>query len=411
MTGDRSSLEFYHQLLQEYYAGHEMLKRDPLTLKEKWRLPWLESEMPKWARPEGNYDPLPPPPQTSWEETTIMASGLKPENDDRFVLAVNAVNPVLAGRCLREGKAEGQPAVRAEVVESLLEAISNPRVALRVRIAAGDVLGSLGDPRIGKLEPVAAGKFKMGDNDFEDSAPQHELFLPYYGIGKYPVTNAEFMQFVDAGGYEEKDLWTKAGWAAKQVNGWSQPRLWADSRFNQPNYPVVGLSWYECLAYCNWKKAATRLPFRLPSEAEWEKAARGSRDARKYPWGDKFDPSRLNSDEGDQTVRSTTPVGIYPTGVSPFECMDMAGNVWEWTRSLWGKEIMKPDFKYLYRPEDGRENLHAGDEVLRVLRGGSWGDARRSSRCGFRNGLLPDLRVDDFGFRVVVSPVSLPSAL
>ena len=156
---------------------------------------------------------------------------------------------------------------------------------------------------------------------------------------------------------------------------WSQPRVWDDSRFNRPNQPVVGVSWYECLAYCNWKRATTNVPYRLPSEAEWEKAARGS-DGRLYPWGDKFDASRLNIGEGDQFVWSTTPVGVYPTGVSPAGCLDMAGNVWEWTSSLWGKNVDKPDFKYPYQPDDGRENLEAGDESLRVLRGGSWHDCQ-----------------------------------
>ena len=110
MTGDRSSLRFYHQLLQEYFAACEMLKRDPDSLEKMWRWRcWLEKDMPKWIRPEDNYDPLPPPPPTNWEETTIMAAGLMPENDDQLVQALLEVNPVLAGRCLHEGRAEVAP--------------------------------------------------------------------------------------------------------------------------------------------------------------------------------------------------------------------------------------------------------------------------------------------------------------
>ena len=399
MTGDRSSLRFYHQLLQEYYAAREMLKKMPSALTDKWRWPWLESEMPKWVRPDKNYDPLPPPPPTGWEETTIMAAGLRLENDDQLVLAVNAVNPVLAGRCLHEGRAGVRPAVRKAVIDSLLAATSDPKVALRVRIAAGDVLGYLGDTRFGELAAVLAGKFTMGDNREENEKPRHVLFLTDYQIGKYPVTNAEFSGFMQDGGYQEKRWWTEAGLAAGRPNGWSQPRSWNDSRFNRPNQPVVDVSWYECLAYCNWKRATTKLPYRLPSEAEWEKAARGS-DGRQYPWGAKFDASRLNSFEGDQAVSSTTPVGVYPTGVSPTECLDMAGNVWEWTSSLWGKNFYKPDFRYPYRPDDGRENLKAGDESLRVLRGGSWNHSRNYARCSCRyRSRPPGDWFDYLGFR------------
>ena len=402
MTGDRSSLRFYHQLLQEYYAAREMLKKESSALTDKWRWPLLEKDMPKWTRPDKNYDLLPPPPPTGWEETTIMAAGLKLENEDQLVLAVNAVNPVLAGRCLHEGRAGVRPAVRKTVVDHLLAAISNPKVALRVRIAAGEVLGYLGDPRIGALVKVPAGKFKMGDNREEHEKPQHELFLEAYQIGKYPVTNAEFLEFVNAGGYKNKRFWTKDGWESRKKDGWVQPRFWDDSSLKQPNRPVVGISWYECLSYCTWKQATTKMPYGLPSEAEWEKAARGI-DGRLYPWGKRFESHRLNCAEGDQTVNSTTPVGIYPLGESPYKCMDMAGNVWEWTISLWGKDWKEPEFRYHYRPGDGRENLIADKEIFRVFRGGSYREDQYYARCSCRFRLLPgDLR-SRLGFRVVVS--------
>ena len=164
MTGDRSSLRFYHQLLQEYFAGREMLKRDPASLTGRWRWPWLEKEMPKWVRPKNNWDPLPPPPPTGWEETTILAAGLMPENDNQLVQALVEVNPVLAGRCLHEARAAVSQATRKAVLERLLATISSAKVALRVRIAAGEVLGHLGDPRLGEFVSVPAGKFTMGSN-------------------------------------------------------------------------------------------------------------------------------------------------------------------------------------------------------------------------------------------------------
>ena len=146
------------------------------------------------------------------------------------------------------------------MVDRLLAAIADPEVALRVRIAAGEVLGYLGDPRLGELVNIPAGEFLMGDDQDDHAKPRHELFLPDYQIGKYPVTNAEFKEFVEAGGYTQKRWWTEAGWIAKERGDWIRPRYWDDAHFNKPNQPVVGVSWYECLAYCRWRAAETRPP-------------------------------------------------------------------------------------------------------------------------------------------------------
>jgi formylglycine-generating enzyme required for sulfatase activity/class 3 adenylate cyclase len=391
MPVDRLTVRFYHQLLQEYFAAHQMLKQEPANLAQLWRWPWLDSEMPLWVRPDSNYEPLPPPPQTGWEETTILAAGSAPENDNQLIQTLLQINPVLAGRCLLQEQASFDLAIRQAVIEHLLSTITNPKVALRVRIAAGDVLGYLGDPRLGEMVDIPAGKFVMGEGQ-----EQHELFLPDYQLGKYPVTNTEYKGFIEAGGYQDKSFWTAAGWQelGKKQN---EPRYWQDPRFNKPNQPAIGLGWYECVAYCRWLSAKTGQMYRLPTEAEWEKGARGI-DGRVYPWGNQFEANLLNAREGDQKACSTTPVGVYPTGVSPFGLLDCSGNVWEWCSTRW-----KKPFPYNTDQDEWIPDYLEGQN-LRVLRGGSWNYKAEVTRCGYRFRFQPYGWTERGGFRVV-SPV------
>jgi formylglycine-generating enzyme required for sulfatase activity len=237
---------------------------------------------------------------------------------------------------------------------------------------------------------VPAGAFTMGstgeqikqaiqnglDKDLASAeSPQHRLELPEYFIGKYPVTNLEYQAFI-------KDT--------RQT----PPRNWNGEDYpeNRGDYPVVSVTWHDAVAFCEWLAKKTGKIFRLPSEAEWEKAARGEKGLI-YPWGDEFDPAKCNtSGSGPGT---TTQVGQYsPGGDSPYGCADMVGNVWEWTRSKFEK--------YPYQADDGREDL-SGD-VHRVLRGGSFYHNRRNARCASRNGPYPGYRYHYLGFRVVVSP-------
>jgi formylglycine-generating enzyme required for sulfatase activity len=186
------------------------------------------------------------------------------------------------------------------------------------------------------------------------------------------------------------------------------------------NHPVVNVTWHEAVKYCQWlterlrewpgtsEPLATLLcqkgwQVTLPSETEWEKAARGS-DGRILPWGDEPDPTRANYD--DTGLNTTGAVGCFPSGASPYGGLDMAANVWEWTRSLWGRNWEKPDYRYPDNPHDGWENLEAFDDILRVVRGGAFNDGHRFVRCAYRDWLDPYSRCRDIGFRVVVGPSS-----
>jgi formylglycine-generating enzyme required for sulfatase activity len=228
---------------------------------------------------------------------------------------------------------------------------------------------------------VPAGEFWMGEGD-----QAHRVFLDAFWIAHVPVTNAQYRFFVEAGGRKP-------------------PRHWEDGRIpaGLESHPVVYVSWHDALAYCKWLREATGKAVTLPTEAQWEKAARGSQDQRVYPWEGDWNASYCNTAE--LGLGGTTPVGIFPEGVSPYECLDMAGNVWEWTSSLWGKDWDKPEYTYPYDPADGRENLDAGVDVRRVLRGGSWYSDRDFARCSDRFRNNPNSCFGSRGFRVVVSPI------
>ncbi|MBN1876527.1 MAG: SUMF1/EgtB/PvdO family nonheme iron enzyme [Anaerolineae bacterium] len=256
-----------------------------------------------------------------------------------------------------------------------------------------------------ELVVIPAGEFLMGSdperdkNVYEDEQPQHGLYLPAYAIGKTPVTNAQYAAFVAAAGYRV-------------------PRHWENGKPPQgkEQHPVVDVTWHDALAYCRWLAEMTGKAYMLPSEAEWEKAAswaeaqesggaevqggKGAGKKRIWPWGDT--PPTPEFCNFDNHVKDTTPVGAYsPRGNSAYGCVDMAGNVWEWTRSV---------FKaYPYDPADGREDLEAGDDVPRVLRGGAFYSNVNAARCAYRCRNNPDNHGDGYGFRVVMgaSPFSL----
>ena len=219
---------------------------------------------------------------------------------------------------------------------------------------------------------IPAGEFWMGE-----VSDVHRVNLPAYKIARVPITNTQYLLYV-------------------QATGASAPQHWTDGQppRNLASHPVVNVSWQDAIAYCKWLSEVTGKHIQLPSEAEWEKAARGGQDKRVYPWGDTFDSSKCNTSE--LGLRETSPVGVFPSGASPYGVLDMSGNVWEWTRS---------SFKgYPYVSNDGRENLNASGDETRVVRGGSFHNSSVLARCADRDGDYPVFRNDSFGFRVVASP-------
>ncbi len=235
---------------------------------------------------------------------------------------------------------------------------------------------------------VPAGAFMMGSDprkaEFVPATeePLHTLSLPAYYLAKTPITNQQYLAFVQATDYHPPSHWEDGELAAELAD-----------------HPVINVTWHDALAYCRWLASVTGRPYTLPSEAEWEKAARGV-DGRIYPWGNFWDVKRCNTKES--RINATTPVSKYPLGASPYGILDMAGNVWEWTRSLWGPEDLVPQFKYPYDPLDGREDLEASATLRRVLRGGSFNYPHDAARCASRNCLIAGNSNWYVGFRVVL---------
>ena len=294
------------------------------------------------------------------------------------------------------------------------------------RAAAGVALGKLGDPRPGvglhadglpDLDwiEIPPGPFLMGtnkgDSQWEDETPQFEchLITKPYRISRYPVTVAQFEAFVDAGGYTDiaRNWWTADGWKWKEAHQINGPEDY-EPAFQTPNHPRVGVSWFEAVAFCRWLAEGTRQPIMLPSEVEWERAARHT-DARAYPWPDADDKKKLAADlaqrcnMSDTGIGHTSAVGLFPNGLAQCGAADMAGNVWEWSRSLYGKDFGKPDFGYPYTADPKRENLDAPADVMRVLRGGSWRYVYPEYlRGSYRDVGNPDIRSPNDGFRCVL---------
>jgi len=256
-----------------------------------------------------------------------------------------------------------------------------------------------------KMVPVPAGRFLMGSNPqldewaSDDEQPQHAVYLSSYYIAETEITNAQYKAFVRLTGYESPEYW---------IDGTPPP--------GKEEHPVVSVSWDDAVAYASWLSGVTGRDYRLPTEAEWEKASRGEKGFV-FPWGNEWDPQRLNNYEvsGD-TVRGTgtTPVDEYsPEGDSPFGVVDMAGNVWEWTSDWYSEEEYYRHLDPLSNSYPYIEDADTGDSIVKdpygppgtskVLRGGSSISDRGIARCADRGRNRTFLRYEGFGFRVALS--------
>ncbi len=490
---DGRDVLFVHQLFQEYFAARAIAAAPDTGLaKTAWGANEMSPSLHETLQALADSDPLPPAPATGWEETFLLATEML-DQPDAFIGDLAKVNLPLAGRCAAQVNAlelsrhsgmdcrnlDCRDAANPsqQLRQQLLARSRDPAADLRARIAAAHALGELGDPRFQQcqgpqgvylkppLVPIKAGVYTIGSDErlYDDEAPAHAVQITGFSLAQFPITNAEWRCFQDAGGYDDEQWWETAEakrWRRgegttegpkqqqrenrqyirdnpAQIQEWqrlgritstnleyweflrtasdanfeaqleqwyppgrqTQPRYWDDPAYNAPTQPLVGVCWHEARAYCAWLTAQAGQTYRLPTEAEWEAAARGLPDSGKprvYPWGGLFDSTRCNTFESH--LRGTSPVGVFPGGDSPEGIADLSGNVWEWTGSLY-----QP---YPYDGRDGRENAESAGR--RVLRGGSWLFNQDYARCAYRLNLDPGYRNDYYGFRVVccVSPPS-----
>jgi hypothetical protein len=366
-------LRFWHLTFQEFLAALQLAWRDEgESLKTSW-WPWVEKHLG----------------DAQWRETIELFPGCLLEGGEERVdrllervlrtrgkdadLAAEAKVTGIVGRLLQTLVVEQYqpPPEVKEAYEKGLERSLDlftrtgaSQVPVEVRIAAAEALGRGGDPRL---------------------APERDNFLAVPGLpgvrlGKYPVTVEEYQRFVESRGYEERRYWGAEGWVLREKEGWAAPGGW-EEQLETPNRPVTGVSWHEAAAYCLWLSEQRGEGVRLPTEAEWEKAATPPRG--EYPWGEE-EPDRERANFG-RNVGAPTPVGVYPAGDGPGRHCDLAGNVWEWCAD----QVPMKD-----------------DEVWRVLRGGGWDGPAENLRAASRNGCPARYRFDDIGFRVAAAPAS-----
>jgi formylglycine-generating enzyme required for sulfatase activity len=404
---DADDYVFAHLTLQEHCAGRHIAlhSEDPIELimqhrgDDRWREPiflgmgladplYLNELLHELVDRDEHEQPK---PVERWYRDLILAAEIGQDRDWTYL----QTQPRVKVKKL-------QSALKTGLVELLNDAAQPLPVAERVR--AGFLLGDLGDPRFpvtieqwkeaaeqalngdtsGYFCKVEPGSYIVGSSDDDpdaddDEKPQHTVtFDEPFWIARLPITNQQWQEWVQ-----------KAEGKQSRAD---------DSDLNHQNQPVVSVEWYMCRDFCRWLSEQTGLTIRMPSEAEWEAAARGG-DTRRYPWGDDWrdDHAATKEDQETRGTRWSTPVGCYPRGAAPGGALDMAGNVWEWTHTPWSENHDPP-----------RSTEWADDAKHFTLKRGSYRDNKTYVRCAARARDSAEnvyfVAIGLIGFRVLLSP-------
>jgi formylglycine-generating enzyme len=283
--------------------------------------------------------------------------------------------------------------------------ISEAQFDKRCAILSRDLMTSA--DLLPELALIPAGDFVMGSDDAEDDErPPHRVYLDEFLIGVYPVTNTEYARFVRETGHRapaiyELPIVVTAGSRDREhtFRSAGQPYVWVESLppRDRLDHPVTLVRWDDAAAYCAWLSGSTGRAVRLPTEAEWEKAARGGLESKRYPWGERLDRNLANflTDPAQRPARGTTPCGAYPP--NGYGLFDVSGNVWEWVHDWYD-----PTY-YVASPDRNPTGPRQGH--LRIVRGGGWlvVDVRMLS-CSYRHKVPPDTYSYGIGFRIACAP-------
>ncbi len=369
----------------------------------------------------------------AWAEVTALTAGVlasqSAEERVSAFLATLAGDPAppqewaprvaAAAVCLKDLEAFDLPPGTLAPIERALAAVltvlkdATPAAPHPVRVEVANGLGRVRDPRLTEKKRwivVPAGRFWRGSNEYEDEEPEGWIEVSEFAVQRWPVTVAEFSRFVEDGGYRDRSFWSDGGWSWREGEPSTEPTIepgsFDEQRGRSGNHPIVEVSWWEAEAYCAW---ATRLCvparhgwiIRLPTEAEWEKAARGGetlRDGQTNP-----DPRRRWAWGSDWTSAKATgydssgiePVGCYIQGNGPYGAWDQSGGVWEWCSDWYGPYA---------KGEAGLDPSGPDSGTSKAARGGSFRDVDGNLRVSYRSHWWPSIRDDDLGFRCVSAP-------
>ena len=346
---------------------------------------------PDWANlayPNGEKRLFDPKDVTRWEVET----GLKRSDEGK-----TTVIPILVMKAGIPKASELPESIQPLLARNVVNIRNHPdfnndmeKLIHDIRLTRGyqedDISTEYFEPKTIRIEK---GTFWMGSPAAEGipshETPQHEVLLPAYRMGKYPVTNEQYQEFVRE---TNRSVAPETEWDGQRVPAGLE------------KLPVVGVTCYDALAYCEWLNAKTKRKYSIPSEAQWERACRGN-EKRIYPWGDELDPERCNHGRGQIAA-----VDAYPAQ-NEYGCFDLVGNVRQWTCTLWGEKRIAPDPRYAYPwKDDGRNEPNASRQIRRVVRGCSFRDDPKFLRCSARSGQAPDdigLPGARHSFRVVMS--------
>ncbi|MBK7779255.1 MAG: SUMF1/EgtB/PvdO family nonheme iron enzyme [Ardenticatenia bacterium] len=468
----RDELLFRHQLLQEYFAARKLAAAPHAELAtSEWRADCISPTVAELIATLPPAEPLPPLSATGWEETMLLA-GAMTADQDAFAEQLADNNLPLAGRCAAQPESKVTEPVKERLRWALVNRSRDAKADLRARIAAGEALGELGDPRFKRcvsaagveyLMPpmvrVPGGQYWIGSDEgnYPDVLPRQQVDVDEFWIGQFPVTNAEYACFIKAGGYEEERWWVgeaaQRWWRGEgtddanraQDHEWRRrflddplllDRMLADGEASQSSHqrwttwiryddrrfeqflasrypdgckrlpdrwhritgpdgcrPIVGISWFESLAFTQWLTALTSVTFTVPDELAWEAAAAGP-SGQCFPFGEDFNVDAANN--AALHLGRTTPIGIFAAGDSPCGASDLSGNVLEWTLSPALEEPARAT-----TPPGTRAALAANSRAAAYIkRNREWLASGDTLRTSLRRAFPPSHRVIDTGFRL-----------